>query len=116
MSLFQTLAKMAVAEEGEDQDPEGHEEEVKVEVPPQIHRFRKAGVQRNHRTWRVTEGLAELKEEGDLITDLEGHEEEGVSFHVALLSEKYVKFDWPHNKRKAASIRGVLPSRVSFLH
>ena len=89
---------MAVAEEGEIQDPEGHEEEVKIEVPPRIHRFRKAGVPRNHRTWRVPGGLVEVKEEGGLITDVESPEEEGVSFHAVLLSEKCVKFDWL-NKR-----------------
>ena len=84
---------MAVAEEEEVQELEGHEGEVKVEVHPRIHHFRKAGVLRNHRSWRVPEGLVEVKEEGDLITDLEGPEEEGVSLHAVLLSEKYVKFD-----------------------
>lgn len=72
-----TLAKMAVAEVEEVQDPEGHEEEVKVEAHRRIHHFRKAGVLRNHRTWRVPEELVEVKEEGDLITDPEGLEEEG---------------------------------------
>lgn len=71
MSLFQTLAEMSVGEEEEIQDPEVHEEQVTVE----------AGVLRNHRAWRVPEGLVEVTEEGDLITDLEGPEEEGVSFH-----------------------------------
>ena len=91
---------MAVAEEEEVQDPEGHEEEVKVEVHPRIRHFRKAGVLRNHRTRRVPEGLVEVKEEGDLITDLEGPEEEEVSFPAVLLSEKYVKFDWLNKSKK----------------
>ena len=91
---------MAVAEVEEVQDPEGHEEEVKVEVYPKIHHFRKAGVLRNHRTWRVPEELVEVKEEGDLITDLEGLKEEGVSFHAVLLSEKYVKFVWLNKRKK----------------
>lgn len=91
---------MAVAEVEEVQDPEGHEEEVKVEAHRRIHHFRKAGVLRNHRTWRVPEELVEVKEEGDLITDPEGLEEEGVSFHAVLLSEKYVKFVWLNKRQK----------------
>lgn len=63
------------------QDPEGHEEEVKVEGHLRIHLFRAEGVLRNHRSWKVPEGLVEVKEEGDLIIELEGPEEEGVSFH-----------------------------------
>ena len=80
---------MAVGEEEEVLDPEGHEEKVKVEVHPRIHLFRTAGVLRNHRMWRVPEGLVEVKEHGDLITDLDGAGGEGVShFIVVLLSAR----------------------------
>lgn len=100
-SLFQTLAKMAVGEEEEVQDPEGHEEEVKVEVHPRIHLFRKAGVLRSHRTWRVPEGLVEVREDGDLITDLDGAEGEGVSFHCSfVVLQKHVEFDWLNKPKK----------------
>ena len=54
-----------------------------MEVHSQINLFRKAGVLRNHRTRRILEGVVEVKEEGDLITDLVGREEEGVSFHCS---------------------------------
>lgn len=73
---------MAVGEEEEVRDPEGHEEEVKVEVHSRIHLFLKAGALRNHGTWRVPEGVAEVKEHGDLIIDLHCAEGEGVSFAI----------------------------------
>lgn len=73
---------------------EGYEEEVKVEVYCRIYYFCKVGVLRNYCMWKVLEELVEVKEEGDLIIDLEGFEEEGVSFYVVLLLEKYVKFVW----------------------
>ena len=82
---------MAVGEEEEVQDPEGHEEQVKVEVHPRIQLFRKAGILRNQRTWRVLEGLVEIQEEGHLITGLEGPEEEGVSIHCSFAIRKKPK-------------------------
>lgn len=50
-----------------------------------IHLFHAAGVLRNHRTWKVAEGLVKTREEGDLIMDRESLEEDGVSFCFTFL-------------------------------